>query len=154
MRYHWHSMDTCTTEISHQLISWDIIDIAWILVPSHHITSHQPYITSHHITIHLEKVKIFCQWPNCFLSVTQLLTSWIQEMLAHLKTIFLIHKMNLLNFRNTTFEYKKLGQLYDKLPWQSAALLSKMRKRITDNSKLISQNMRWKSNCSVPQIQY
>ena len=70
------------------------------------------------------------------------------------KTIFLIHKMNLLNFRNTTFEYKKLGQLYDKLPWQSAALQSNMRKQITDNSKLISQNMRWKSNCSVPRIQY
>ena len=50
VRYHWQSMDTCTTEISHQLISCDIIDIAWILVPSHHITSH--HITSHHITSH------------------------------------------------------------------------------------------------------
>ena len=40
VRYHWHSMDTCTTEISHHLISWGIIDIAWILVLSHHITSH------------------------------------------------------------------------------------------------------------------
>ena len=50
VNYHWNSMDTCTTEISHHLISWDIIDIAWILVPSHHITSH--HITSHHITSH------------------------------------------------------------------------------------------------------
>ena len=42
-------------EISHQLISWDIIDIAWILVPSYHITSHHitsNHITSHHITSH------------------------------------------------------------------------------------------------------
>ena len=30
---------TCTTEISHQLISWDIIDIAGILVPQKYITN-------------------------------------------------------------------------------------------------------------------
>ena len=47
-------MDTCTKEISHQPILWDINDIAWIHIPSHHITSLSHYITlrSHHITSH------------------------------------------------------------------------------------------------------
>ena len=39
VRYHWHSMDTYTTEISHQLISWDIIDKAGILVPQIYLTN-------------------------------------------------------------------------------------------------------------------
>jgi len=39
VRYNWHSRDTCTEKISNQLLSWDIIDIAGILVPQKYLTN-------------------------------------------------------------------------------------------------------------------
>ena len=40
LRYHCHSTDTFTTELFHQLISRDIVDIAWILVLQNIIDYH------------------------------------------------------------------------------------------------------------------
>ena len=67
MWYHWPSRDTCTTKMSHQLNSWDIID--------YHLSS----------LIIIDYLKIRKRW------ITDWLTDWLttrnQEMLAHLKTL-------------------------------------------------------------------
>ena len=57
MRYHWHSRDTCTTKISHQLTSWDIIDYHWV-----------------------------SENPKKSMTDSLLATTWNKEMQVHLKT--------------------------------------------------------------------
>ena len=93
------------SRISHQILSWDIIDIAGCSDRLCHrdIMLHElnallvlPMLVFLHILFGFTELlkiwTIFCQWPNCFLSVTRLfsvrdvITSSIQEMLAHLKT--------------------------------------------------------------------
>ena len=70
---------TCTTEISYQMISWDIIGLAGILVPQKCLTNLIREIS----LIIIDYLKILKRWISDWL--TDWLTTWNQEMLAHLK---------------------------------------------------------------------
>ena len=71
VKYHWQSRDHCIAKISHQLTSWDIIDYHWLslLVIDYYWL----------LIVFTEYLK------NGKCSLTDLVPTWNQEMLAHLK---------------------------------------------------------------------
>ena len=93
MRYHWHSRNTCTTEISHQLTSWYIFDIAGIIVSQtyfvrYHWHSRDTFTTeiSHQLTSRYQVV--LCNQLQCALEHF-LLTSFLKIQMLNTGISFL-----------------------------------------------------------------
>ena len=83
---------TCTTEISHQITLWDIIDFNWLslIINNYHWSS--LIIIDHHwlsliiIDYHwLSLIILDYVWKSEKRWMTDLMTTWNQEMLAHLE---------------------------------------------------------------------